>query len=410
MALSPAEALLVTLALIVLVPVAVLSGEVILAVVGSRGETRQRSDSGPKCQPARPDERPSLAVIVPAHNEGAIIAATLRSIAPQLHHADRLIVVADNCTDQTASVASSEGAEVVRRDDPSRKGKGYALDHGIHRLRASPPHIVIIVDADCCVSSGAIDSLARECMRTGLPTQALYLMHAPKDPGIKMRIAHFAFVVKNQVRPAGLHRLGLPCQLMGSGMAFPWSLISGSSVATGHITEDLKLGIDLARSGAPPRFCPQSLVTSPSPTSREGIQSQRTRWEHGHLSTILSDVPSLLFQSILRSDGRLLALALDLSVPPLALLSLATSALWAASALLYAFSNARLPLELTTATMVLLTMSVLLSWARYGRNIVSLRDLILSPVYALWKIPLYARFIGARQLDWVRSKRDTDTP
>jgi cellulose synthase/poly-beta-1,6-N-acetylglucosamine synthase-like glycosyltransferase len=370
-----------------------------LAIIGSR-----------RAEPEVPGDRPSLAVLVPAHDEASVIAQTLRSIAPQLCTSDRIVVVADNCSDETAALATREGAEVVTRNDALLKGKGYALDCGIRYLSPKPPQVVIIIDADCNASADSIGRLAHECLRTGRPVQALYLMHAPSGAGIKTRIAQFAFLLRNQVRPMGLHRLGLPCQLMGSGMAFPWSLIGSSSLATAHITEDLKLGIELAQRGFAARFCPTALITSLFPASHEGIRSQRTRWEHGNLSILLTDAPSLLRDAIARRDLRLLALGLDLCVPPLALLCFATAAIWIATALLYALASVRVPFDLMTAGVGLLVMSVLLSWARYGRNILSARDLLVAPLYALWKIPLYVRFLRARQLEWVRSKRDTTTP
>ncbi len=404
----PCEALLVALALAVLIPIAVLSSEVILAATGSHIKPKQRISSERALETSGCGERARAAVIVPARDEAPVIAATLRSILPQLRPDDRLIVVADNCADATASVASAEGAEVIQRNDPTRKGKGYALDHGIRHLRATPPQVVIMVDADCTVSPDAVEWLVRDCMRTGRPIQAQYLVQPPKDAGIKTQIAGFAQLLKNEVRPLGLHRLGLPCQLQGSGMAFPWSTISAVSLATDHLTEDVKLGIDLARAGAVPRYCPRARVTSPFPVSSEGIQSQRTRWEHGNLSVMLTETPGLLWRALAGRDGRLLVVALDISVPPLALLSLATLALGVASAWLYGLAGVRLPLCLTSAAAVLLAASVLLSWARYGRRSLRLRTLLFAPLYALWKIPLYARFLMARQLEWVRSKRDSD--
>jgi cellulose synthase/poly-beta-1,6-N-acetylglucosamine synthase-like glycosyltransferase len=396
MARALAEALLLGLALITLVPITMLFAEVMLAI------TRPR-----RTEPESSGDRPSIAVLVPAHDEASVIAQTLRSIAPQLCTSDRIVVVADNCSDETGAVATREGADVVTRKDALLKGKGYALDWGIRYLSSKPPQVVIIIDADCNASVGSIGRLARECLRTGRPVQALYLMHAPSGSGIKTRIAQFAFLLRNQVRPMGLHRLGLPCQLMGSGMAFPWSLIGSSNLATAHITEDLKLGIELAQRGFAARFCPNALITSLFPASQEGIRSQRTRWEHGNLSILLTDAPRLLRDAIARGDPRLLALGLDLCVPPLALLSFATVAIWVASAVLYAVASVRQPFDLMTAGLGLLVMSVLLSWARYGRNILSARDLLVAPLYALWKIPLYVRFLRERQLEWVRSKRDT---
>jgi cellulose synthase/poly-beta-1,6-N-acetylglucosamine synthase-like glycosyltransferase len=386
-------------ALLLLVPVAVLFSEVLSAVTSPSRRSGQAQQTL---------ERGRLAVLMPAHNESLIIGETLSFVIPQLGRLDRLIVVADNCTDDTAQIARAAGAEVVTRTDIGRRGKGYALDFGVRHLERDPPELVIVVDADCRLASGCIDRLARQCAQTARPIQALYLMHARKDAGLKMRIAEFAWVVKNLVRPTGLNRLGLPCQLMGTGMAFPWACIKAANLATGHIVEDLNLGIELARAGTPPLFCPDALVMSEFPSSIAGIQGQRTRWEHGHIGVILGEVPRLLLESLTRPSASLMALALDLGVPPLALLTLEVVLMSTAGLVFYIAARASFPLEVAVATAVLLVLSILLSWMRYGRKIISLGSLALAAVYAFWKIPLYARFVVARQLDWVRSKRDQD--
>jgi glycosyltransferase involved in cell wall biosynthesis len=55
--------------------------------------------------------------IVPAHNEGAGLLPTIEDIKAQLHLGDRLLVVPDYCTDDTATIAAAAGAEVVERRD-----------------------------------------------------------------------------------------------------------------------------------------------------------------------------------------------------------------------------------------------------------------------------------------------------
>ena len=92
-----------------------------------------------------------------------------------------LLVVADNCTDDTAAVARISGSEVVERRDSERIGKGYALDFGLRHLDSDPPDIVVMVDADCRLAEGAIDRLAAACANTARPVQALYLMTCPMD-------------------------------------------------------------------------------------------------------------------------------------------------------------------------------------------------------------------------------------
>lgn len=384
-------------ALLLLLPVTVLCAEILLAV------TSRASAAAPE------GERPQIAIVMPAHNEASMIAGTLRSIIPQLAESDRLIVVADNCTDDTATIAAAEGAETIERRDPVRRGKGYALDFGIRHLEPDAPDVVVIIDADCHATAGSVDRLARVCRQALRPVQALYLMYAPPDAAAMTRIGEFAWAVKNRVRPLGLHRLGLPCQLMGTGMAFPWSCIRTAALASGSIVEDLKLGIDLARAGTPPLFCPEALFTSPFPSSAEGIQSQRARWEHGYLGMVLSNAPGLLWSGCVRRNLDLMAMAVDLSVPPLALLLLQVATVWFASVLLYIYANALIPIGVATIAAALLALSVLLSWGFYGRRIVSAGSLLaLAALYALWKIPLYAKFLVSRQMGWVRSKRDKE--
>ena len=386
------EILLCLAALAALVPVSVVCLQVLMALPAYR----------PREMPL--DRRPAVAILIPSHNEALGIGGTVRSIAQQLAAGDRLVVVADNCADDTAAIAAAAGAEVIERKDQARRGKGYALDFGVRHLECKPSEVVIIVDADCQVGVGTIDRLARVCGQSARPVQALYQMHSPAGAGLNTRIAAFAWLVKTQVRPLGYHRLGLPCQLMGTGMAFPWSVVSTTSLASGHIVEDLNLGIQLARCGAAPLFCPEALVTSYFPATAEGMKSQRTRWEHGHLGLILG-APRLFAEAIAHGNAKFMALVLDLCVPPLALLMLLVLTVVAASAVFFAATAVALPLWLGTAALVMLAVAVLLCWGRYGRRVISLSSLAYAPFYALWKIPLYLKFVVRRQVEWVRSKR-----
>jgi hypothetical protein len=231
-------------------------------------------------------------------------------------------------------------------------------------------------------------------------------MYCPEGARQTTRIAEFAWLVKNLVRPLGFFRVGLPCQLMGSGMAFPWALIRTAALKSGHLVEDLKLGLDMSFRGTPPMLCPEARVISRFPRTTEGIRSQRTRWEHGHLGVIIETAPGLFKASILRRDRGLFALALDLCVPPLALLSLLVFSLFAGNMALGLLTRS-LPAGsvLASVALMMLAASVLLCWGRYGRRLIPLRSLALAPLYAIWKIPFYFKFITARQVEWIRSRR-----
>jgi cellulose synthase/poly-beta-1,6-N-acetylglucosamine synthase-like glycosyltransferase len=370
-----------------------------MAAQAGRGRRADATVPGPAAA------RGSVAILVPAHNEEDGIAHTLATLVPQLAAGDRVLVVADNCADATAERARAAGAEVVERVHASDRGKGFALAFGVDHLRADPPAAVLIVDADCELAPGSLEVLAAELQRTQRPVQALYLMTAPADAGLARRLAQFAWRVRNWARPAGWHRLGLPCQLMGTGMAFSWDMLRDAPLANASIVEDMKLGIELAKTGRAPVFCERALVTSAFPDSAAASTTQRTRWEHGHLEMILREMPSMLARAVARGDRRLLGLALDLAVPPLALLAglLAVDACLALAA--WACGAGIASIVAAGALLGAFLLAVLTAWFVRGRDLVRFTELMSVPWYIAAKLPVYLRFVVRRQRAWVRTDR-----
>ena len=388
---------LLTASLILAGAVAIVFVEVVAAIVRPRQ---------PVVEPPVGGNPHRIAVLVPAHNESTGILPTLVDIKTQLSPADQLLVVADNCTDDTAAVALEAGANVTCRNDPIKKGKGYALAWGLNHLQLDPPDIVIVIDADCRLADGAIARLADVCAGTGRPAQALDLMIAPEEASINFRVREFAWRVKNWVRPLGLKAIGLPCQLMGTGMAFPWDLMRSVDLASGSLVEDLKLGLDLVSINSPPLFCPSAVVTSEFPSSVEGVESQRLRWEQGHIGMILTVISRLVLQATTRRNFNLLILALDAAVPPLTLLCTLTigMVLVAGLAAILGISSAALFVSGTTLAGFIL--SIVFSWMKFGRDIVQPGEIFSMIFYAFKKIPLYGTMVFRNsERHWIRTDR-----
>ena len=347
-----------------------------------------------------------VAVLIPAHNESAGLQPTLEDAKSQLGERDRLLVVVDNCTDDTAEVAARLGAETTVRNDQTRIGKGYALDWGLSHLTDDPPDIVIIIDADCRIQAGAIDRLARVCAKAQRPVQSLYLMGASQGSAINHQVAEFAWRIKNLVRPRGLDVLGLSCQLMGSGMAFPWKAIAAADLSSGSIVEDLKLGLELAATGHPAVFCPQAIITSTFPASADGTHHQRQRWEHGHVALILTSAPALLYQAVRRQDIRLLALVLDLLVPPLSLLAIVLIAMTAVTGLATLIGLSTTAFIISATCLVGAFAATILAWFTHGRDLLPLHSFGLILSYVLNKLPIYSgAAFGRRVSRWIRADR-----
>lgn len=396
--------ILVAMAGLLSVPVTVLLVEVIAALKAPKLQPCEVRET--EVQPSNAEKR--VAVIVPAHNESLGLVPTLQDIKKQLGVRDRLIVVADNCTDDTAAVAAASGAEVIVRNDPERVGKGFAMGWGITHLRQDPPDFVLFIDADCRLDDDLIGRLEQACEGVQRPVQALFMMQSPENSPVNHSFAEFAWLLKNQVRPLGLRNLHCPVQLMGTGMMFPWRAISAAPLESSHLVEDLKLGLDLAIAGQAPYFFPFVKVTSVFPTSAKGTESQRLRWVQGHLATIGKFVPRLLATGLMRRDVNVVVLALDLLVPPLSLLALlivATMALTSSVALL---GGPWLSSLIAGGNLVGFILSILMAWSKFGRQVFPAREVLSVGSFALKKLGLYRRMVtGGTASQWVRTDRST---
>ncbi|MEL7239405.1 MAG: glycosyltransferase family 2 protein, partial [Planctomycetota bacterium] len=200
------DVILIVLAAALAVPVLVLTVEVIASLFAGRADQQLAALGAP---------RPPVGIVIPAHNERAVLSRTLASIQSQTIEGDRILVVADNCEDDTADVARAAGVEVLERFDTENRGKGFALDAGVRYFEAGDdvPKVIIFNDADVLVGEHAVETLVRQCVASGLPVQGEYLMDAPRvddAPRAVDLISRFAFMLKNRVRPLGLWKMEYP--------------------------------------------------------------------------------------------------------------------------------------------------------------------------------------------------------
>jgi cellulose synthase/poly-beta-1,6-N-acetylglucosamine synthase-like glycosyltransferase len=351
-----------------------------------------------------------VVVVIPAHNEAAVIAQTLGKLRESISDGMQMLVVADNCSDDTASIARSAGAEVIERTDAERRGKGFALAFARDHLQANPPQAVIVFDADCSASAKSLRNLVNSCLARGRPFQAIYLFEPDINVGPMVQISSFAFLIKNLVRQRGLQRLAGRVHLTGTGMCMPWPLFAQADLATASIVEDLRLGLELADVGAPPQLAENSLVWSIHASADETL-SQRSRWEGGFLATTRATAPRLLARGLREgSPGTILA-GLDLLVPPLALFAMINATALGLT-LLCAVTGLTTwaPALALVVTGSFATFFLLLAWWREGRTTLSAGALLRIPLYAAWKLPMYAGLVrkGA-PAEWNRTARAQET-
>lgn len=149
-------------------------------------------------------------IIIPAHNEEALVAETVRA-AWTIPEVEQLIVVDDGSDDETAAAASAAGAEVVRME--YNAGKGAALDAGLEM--AADYDVLVLLDADLGKTAAQADRLIAP-VSAGAAEMAIATFPPPTTPG------GFGLV-------KGLARTGI--RLLGGGFR-PEAPLSGQRVLT----------------------------------------------------------------------------------------------------------------------------------------------------------------------------------
>lgn len=348
----------------------------------------------------------SVAVVIPAHNEAAAIGSTVLSLKGELPTGGRILVVADNCSDGTAEIATRAGAEVIERVDPFNRGKGFALEFAAEHLKTAPPDVFVVLDADCRMDARSLLALVTAVRSSGRPAQAIYLLRPDQSRSVMVQISSFAFMLKNLVRQRGVHRLTGRAHLTGSGMAMPFNLFSLSRKVRSSIVEDLALGLELGERGHPPILVEDAAVWSDC-SSDKGTMSQRRRWEGGFMAVALRQAPREICTGIRRGDFGAIVLGLDLMIPPLALFGIANAAVVGAAALFTVASGAAWwPVIVQVGLLAIALAAIFVAWLCEGRDYISLRTLARLPLYILWKLPMYLGLArrGAPS-EWVRTER-----
>lgn len=351
--------------------------------------------------------RRRFVIVVPAHNEAAGIGRTLSALDNLDWHPAfrRVLVVADNCSDRTASIAVQHGAEVLVRNDATKRGKGYALDFAFRRLLSEGSndwHAAVVVDADSVVSPNLLKECSAHFDRGARAVQAAYLP-VPRS-GALAAITHIALTAIHVVRGIARERLKLSAGLKGNGMAFTRALLATTPHTAYSRTEDLEFGVQLALAGTRVAFAGSATVLGDMPVTDRVATRQRERWIGGRVEVARQYIGRLLTAAVRRRSAVCLDAALDLLVPPVSVLAVVatTGTVLGAGALL---GGAWAPLAVWGAALVLLALHVLDAAFRAGRAWELLDLMAAIPGYAIDKLLITLRAPSQFGGAWIRTAR-----
>jgi hypothetical protein len=248
-----------------------------------------------KVRPARV-RRSRFAVLIPAHDEEAGLATTLRSLRgldydPALFQA---IVVADRCSDRTAEIARSCGAVCLERFDGT-PGKGAALAWAIERTfeRGTPFDAVAILDADAVADPGFLAAFDDGLADGHEVQQGFNYLSNPWETPFT-RIIAVTSVLRNAFFYGGKARLGLPAMLTGSGMCFGRRVLDEHRWTAFSVGEDWEFSVSLLLRGERIHFNRRARAMAQESRGFRQASSQRLRWASGRHGVAAASTTRLL--------------------------------------------------------------------------------------------------------------------
>lgn len=346
-------------------------------------------------------------IIVPAHNESPVILRTIAALQdvdwPAQHF--RIVIVADNCTDDTAAIARAAGVTVLERQDAALRGKGYALEFAFRRSRADRwAEAVVVVDADAVVSRNLLEAIGARLDRGEQAVQVHYGVSNP-EASWRTRLLTIAKASFHIVRSRARERLGVSCGIRGNGWCVTHELLAAVPYSAFSLTEDIEYGIALGMAGVRVAYADEAHSNAEMVTGEQASRRQRQRWEHGRFQLIRAKAGPLLAAGFARPSAVCLDLAVDLLVLPLAYVVLNVLALFGLAGIGALLDlNASGWLWTAAACALALFAYVARGWQLSGIGPRGLLDLARAPFFLLWKVILILRPHDRRE--WVRTDRE----
>ena len=347
-------------------------------------------------------------IIVPAHNEAAVIARTVANLRSVDWPVDqfRVVVIAHNCSDETAERAMAAGAIVLVKNQLPARGKGDALDFAFAELRREGwASAFAVVDADTCVSGNFLEAIA---CRFEAGEQAVQVHYGVLNPesSWRTRLLTIAKACFHQVRSRARERLGLSSGIRGTGWSVLVDVFNQVPYAAFSITEDIEFGLALGRAGIRVAYADEADARAEMVVAVDAAGRQRQRWEHGRMQLLKSSTTGLLRDAFRRRSLSCLDLAIDLLVLPLSYVILGLVALALLAAVGVALDLSPIFwLWVSAGCGVCLVLHVLRGWQLSGIGLRGIADLARVPMFLFWKLRVMLR--PHERGVWVRTDRDS---
>ncbi|MFN2555659.1 MAG: glycosyltransferase [Nitriliruptorales bacterium] len=222
----------------------------------------------------------SVTVLIPAHNEAATIQQVVRSCRHQTYLVEKVVVIDDGSTDETAGLAREAGAHVVTAPGGS---KARALNVGLEEVRTE---LVVAVDADTFLAPDAINWMVTTVEEGYDATCAAVVPQQSK--GLFIRARKFEYVLSRRWLKRAENALGRVTVLSGAAYCFRTTSLRaiGGFPLDVPLAEDMDLTWTLTGAGYRCGYSPRAVAYTLEPETLSAYVGQVRRWGAGVAQTI----------------------------------------------------------------------------------------------------------------------------
>lgn len=347
-------------------------------------------------------------VIVPAHNEELLIANTVSSIMSSNYPQDRfeLVVIADNCSDNTARIARENGATCFERTNLEQRGKPYALNWILKQIDLSKYDALVIIDADTRIHADFLRHMDAHLNAGQVALQGYFGVMNP-DQNWLTRLSLLPGTLKFRLHFPGKEALGLSCILAGNGMCFDMSLIRKYGWNAFSLTENWEYWVQLTLDNVRVGSAPDAVIYSQVARSLQSGSSQRQRWMKGRIHTLLAYGKELVSRGLREPSASKLDAWIELARPSHAMLMLWSVLFIGVAAVFAAFSPAFDVAVWIGALLIGLQLAYfLLGFVITRPPLRTWIALAMIPWYLFWKLLISVQGIRTlRDRAWIRTNR-----
>ena len=251
------------------------------------------------------EKNQQIATVIFAQDEALVIGETVETVVKALGANDKLFVIADNCTDDTASIAAKAGANVFARPGEKASSKGDALAWFLSRYQnqLQPFSFLLVLDADTKIDPDFFKIIrANTPNGTNTPNRvAFQCFIAPlyENQSPMGKLAALSYLLDQYISDRIRTFLGWPVRLRGTGMLIKPEILYEIGNQLETKVEDIALSLLLTKKGVHIGRIDEAVVYDPIPDTAAATSRQRARWFRGQWHAIWlyrREVASLLIK------------------------------------------------------------------------------------------------------------------